>query len=86
MKKTHELEQAYVRAREIFRQQSDTEFIPHLSLIYGRLLLRTKKEIRSNLRTDLGSISFDIRSVQLVETERHNPEDWIVIKEFVLKG
>lgn len=85
VKKTHDLMQAHMRAREIFEWQSEAEYMPHLSLVYGNLPSMTKKEIVSGLRGNLRSIGFDVKSVQLVVTQGQ-PDEWTLMKELRLKG
>ena len=85
VKKTHNLMQGHMRAREIFEWQSEAEYMPHLSLVYGNLPSMTKKEIVSDLRRNLRPIGFDVKTVQLVVTEGQ-PKEWTLMKELRLKG
>lgn len=69
-------------AREVFNLKPDPEYMPHLSLMYGDLGLKTKEEILANLGKEF-DISFEVRGIHLFSTTGE-VKDWYKIKELPL--
>lgn len=72
--KTEALMSAHLTARDVFRQQYDEEYSPHLSLIYGTLT----PNIRQHIIQDIGlklEIEFQVNEIHLYYTAGQ-PEFW----------
>jgi len=78
-KKSKDLTNAYQRAVEIFGLEK-TVYTPHLSLLYGDLLLTTKKEIIKSLNVPFNDI-FKVGKLQLLKTEGEINK-WEIVAEF----
>ena len=81
-KKSKELINTNDIAKRIFYRENE-EFIPHLSLMYGKYDEKTKKEIAAKLGTF--NDSFTIDKIAVV-TAGDIPKDWNIVKEFPLLG
>ena len=85
-KKTPEVIDANRKAKEIFGMQTNQEYMPHLSLLYGDFSSTIKKEIIKKIGTDFISI-FEVKSIHLFEAhENLDISLWRRIKEFPLKN
>jgi 2'-5' RNA ligase len=73
-KETDEVMNANLEARKIFDRQNDTEYMPHLSLMYGDFPPRIKEEIIEEIGKEI-SVSFDVSLVHLFSTTGE-PKDW----------
>lgn len=74
--------QANLKAREIFKKESDPKYFPHLSLLYGNLSPKLKDLIIKGLGRKFNK-NFSIKSLHLFSTAgevRH----WHRVKEFAL--
>ena len=80
---TKELINANLKAREIFNRQSDPKYIPHLSLLYGKLPLKIKEEIIIEIGREFNE-SFEEKSIHLYSSEE-DISKWHRIKEFNLR-
>ena len=69
-------------ARNTFKME-DTEYMPHLSLMYGNVSTDKKKKIISEINREF-NLSFEVKSIHLVSTDGE-PEEWYRIKEFPFK-
>lgn len=82
-KETDEVMRANQEAREIFSQETDPRYMPHLSLMYGDFPPQTKEEIIAEIGKEI-SVGFDVESIHLFSTNGE-PKDWYRVKEFSLK-
>jgi len=80
---TEPLLSANLRARKIFAQQYYSEYMPHLSLMYGRFSPEVKKEIITEIGNEF-HFGLDVKSIHLYSTG-NNVEEWRKVKEFALK-
>jgi 2'-5' RNA ligase len=83
LKNADKVFKANLKARKIFNQKYDPEYIPHLSLMYGNSSQRIKEKIIDEMGKDF-EFSFEVRSIHLFSTSG-KPKDWCRIKEFHLK-
>ena len=82
---TRDVMDAHFLAEKIldtFITREDTEFMPHLSLMYGDFPVSLKKEIINDLGAEL-NINFPVNSIHLFSTDG-GPGDWHRVKEFPL--
>ena len=70
------------RARAVFGREADSLFLPHLSLLYGRVPEPTKRRIATEVERYTG-FEFPVRSLHLVSTHGA-PEEWRRVEEFAL--
>jgi len=77
---TTELIKANETAKEVFNLSPDSEYMPHLSLLYGDFSSETKEKIITNLGREF-NIDFEIKSVCLYFTTGKE-ETWHKIKKF----
>lgn len=82
-KETDEVMRANREARRIFGRETDPEYMPHLSLMYGDFPPRTKEKIIEEIGKEI-SAGFGVESIHLFSTSGE-PEDWYRVKEFLLK-
>lgn len=81
--KTAPLIEAHRMARETFHQKQRSAYLPHLSLVYGNLTPRLKKEIITSLGRRF-ELEFDVRSLYVYSTTGA-PRVWRRIRFFRLK-
>ncbi len=74
-----ELVSANTVCRKIFGRESDAPYVPHLSLLYGKIPDEEKKKTLSSL-PDLSS-AFTVRSIRL-NYMNGTPSQWRKVKEF----
>jgi 2'-5' RNA ligase len=79
-----ELITANENTKNIFKLQKDSEFLPHLSLIYGQLPEQEKKEIVKMIGQDQSNLNFKVNKIHLFLTNG-DIESWRKIKEIPLK-
>lgn len=82
-KETDELMKANSKARETFNLQNDSDYMPHLSLMYSNSPTRIKEEIIEKIGKDI-AVKFDVKNIHLFSTEGE-VGDWYKIKKFDLK-
>ena len=68
---------AHQQAKQIFNAQPTGAFDPHVSLLYGLFPESLKREIITDLPTDLPSVFLASR-LQLIRAASTNPLDWQV--------
>jgi 2'-5' RNA ligase len=71
------------KARLIFQRQQETEYLPHLSLMYGDLPPPTKEQIISRIGREFQR-QFEVCVIHLYSTEGE-PKDWHRVEEFPLR-
>ena len=81
--KTDEVMNANLKARDIFNRQDDSEYMPHLSLMYSNLPLKIREEIITEIGEE-SNITFDVGAIHLFSTTGE-PKEWYRVKEFALK-
>ncbi len=69
-------------ARNLFLHRQDSEFMPHLSLLYGIFNARTKQQIITSIGPELPR-SFMVHTVYLFSTAG-DPKDWRQVAQFAL--
>jgi len=76
---TDDLLNAHALAGKILNRIRDERYMPHLSLMYGKLPSKIKKEIKQ----EIGNldITFEVNSIYIISTDGE-PESWQRIKEF----
>lgn len=84
VEETESVLKANVKAREIFNQQQDPKYMPHLSLIYGSLSPDTKERIIKEIVGKF-DFKFEARSIHVFLTDS-KPENWSRVKEFPLSS
>lgn len=62
------LRSAHVQAARAFGRTNDPDFLPHLSLVYGRLDRTTKERLGLELATET-ALSFEARALHVWRTE-----------------
>jgi 2'-5' RNA ligase len=67
--------QAQVLARQIFHQEKDNRYRPHISLVYGRYSESRKKDIIARLPASL-CLSFEANHLSLIKAVSEDPKDW----------
>jgi len=82
VEKTDDVMEANLRAGEIFNLQKSPEYMPHLSLMYGRFSPETKEEIVRKMGREF-ELSFDVNSIHLFLTG-YPPQNWHRVWEFPL--
>ncbi len=83
VEETKEVIEANLKAREVFNQQAELAYMPHLSLMYGNFFLGIKEKIIKDIGREFNE-SFEVGSIYLFCTEGE-VSDWYRVKEFVLK-
>jgi 2'-5' RNA ligase len=84
VEKTQYIMDANSRARVIFNRLHDSDYLPHLSLVYGKIPMEEKKAM---IAEEIGSdfnIVFEVRSLHLFSTYGE-PKDWHRVEEFLLE-
>jgi 2'-5' RNA ligase len=81
VEKTTQIMQAYLRAITIFNIKTDFEYMPHLSLLYGKLKREEKDHIIKSLRVEEYKINFSVNNIAIVQITGH-PESWRPAKYF----
>lgn len=74
---------AHQAARETFEMRSESAYMPHLSLVYGRLRLETKKKISADL-SSLSGQALELGHLKLYRVSG-TPGEWICIERFDLR-
>ncbi|HUX10107.1 MAG TPA: 2'-5' RNA ligase family protein [Terriglobia bacterium] len=74
---------AHLSAREAFGLQDETAYLPHLSLIYGKLGIETKKGIAARLGSLPGQ-EFEVRGLVLYRV-RGALREWKCLEKFNLR-
>ena len=71
---------ANARYRSIFGRESDSPFMPHLSLMYGNF----PPVVREKAVHEIGRLdeSFLVRNVHFYRIGSGNPKDWVKVREF----
>lgn len=82
VKETDAIMRANQKARKIFGRETDSQYIPHLSLVYGDFSPQTKKEIIREIGREF-NLGFDVDRIHLFSTNG-KPEVWHRVKEFPL--
>ncbi len=82
-KETKPVMAANAIAKGIYDVQKDEPYMPHSSLAYGNLDMKTKKQIIASLPRRF-NLSFEVKSIHLYST-RGRVEEWCKIKEFPLR-
>jgi 2'-5' RNA ligase len=75
------------KARRIFGGTSEEEYMPHMSLFYGKLAQKTKEEIKKKIMAKAGRkfpINFEVKNIRLLLTDGE-PKEWRMVKEFPLQ-
>ena len=82
VEETEAIMNANASARTLFNCHQDPRYIPHLSLLYGRLAPDVKQRIIASIgrRFDL---SFEVRSIHVIYGSGE-PKNWYRIREFPL--
>jgi 2'-5' RNA ligase len=84
VKETDDVMNANSIARKIFNRNQDPKYEPHLSLMYGKLSIKTKEKIIGEIGNEF-YISFEAKSIHLFLTNGE-PRDWHRIKEITLNS
>lgn len=79
---TPEMTKAAQEAWRVFDRPYQTNYIPHLSLMYGRLGPGVKQTIIPQVK-DCSQLRFKVQSIHLFSTEGR-PENWYRIRELQL--
>lgn len=83
VEETDDVIDANKKARKIFNRPTDSEYMPHLSLLYGMFTVEEKEKIISCIRKEF-NVNFEVKSIHLFSTDGE-PKDWYRVKEFPLK-
>jgi len=81
--RTEALIHAHSTANKVFKQDG-SEYMPHLSLVYGDLETDTKQEIIREIDKGI-NIEFLAKEIYLYNTAG-NPEEWYCLLETALRG
>ncbi|HEU5324245.1 MAG TPA: 2'-5' RNA ligase family protein, partial [Methylomirabilota bacterium] len=65
---------AHVLARRVFHR-TEVDYMPHLSLVYGRYPEGRRREIIARLPAAVRT-SFGVNAVHLIKAESQDPRDW----------
>lgn len=82
VEETEDVMEVNLKARKIFSRENDSKYVPHLSLLYGNLSQKIKKEIIENMGNV--DISFFVKSIDIFST-KGEVKDWHRVKSFLLK-
>ena len=82
--KTKELLGAYGKARNIFDVKESSSYMPHLSLMYGNLAVKTKEEILAKIGREF-RLNFWIDTIYLFSTTGEASQ-WYKVQEFPLRN
>jgi 2'-5' RNA ligase len=82
--KTPDLLSANSKACEVFEQPNDTNYMPHLSLVYGDLTRPVKEQIIGGIGQE-SYVDFEVKGISLYYTNRQ-PQEWHPILEAPLTG
>ncbi|MEJ2009353.1 MAG: hypothetical protein P8Z30_14565 [Acidobacteriota bacterium] len=74
---------AHQAAQEVFGLRSESAFIPHLSLVYGRLGLEAKKGIAADLSSLSGQV-IELGHLKLYRVSG-SPDEWGCVETFDLR-
>jgi 2'-5' RNA ligase len=66
---------AQALARQIFHQEEDNRYRPHISLVYGRYSESRKKDIIARLPASL-CLPFEASHLSLIRAGSEDPKDW----------
>jgi 2'-5' RNA ligase len=66
---------AQALARQIFHQEEDNRYLPHISLVYGRYSENRKKDIIARLSASL-CLPFEANHLSLIRASSEDPKDW----------
>ncbi len=83
VEKTKEVMDANLKAKEIFSYNKESEYFPHLSLMYGNSSPDIKEKIISKLEKI--NLEFKVEELYLFSTAG-KPENWYEIEKFDLKS
>ena len=72
---TPSLLHVHALARQIFHQEDNSHYLPHLSLVYGRYSENRKKDIISRLPASL-CLPFEASHLSLIRARSEDPKDW----------
>lgn len=72
---TRPLRYAHTLAREIFREEGGGEYLPHVSLVYGRYPDNRKKDLIAKLPASL-LLPFEASRLSLIHAGSDDPKDW----------
>jgi len=75
---------AYEAACTVFGRQNEPPFMPHISLMYGKFPVRTRKDLAAQVGW-ISGLASDIRRL-LVYRVSGPTEEWKPVKEFGLTG
>jgi 2'-5' RNA ligase len=84
VKPTGSVLEANRKARLIFQQSQDPEYLPHLSLMYGDFPTAAKEEVLAKIGREFRH-RFKVRAIYLCLTEGE-PKDWHRVEEFPLNN
>jgi 2'-5' RNA ligase len=77
---------AYSRASSIFGMGKRFRFLPHISLLYGRFNVATKRKIIARLHGSC-DVSFRVNSIHVVlSSSNTDPKHWRKLRKFPLLG
>jgi hypothetical protein len=82
--KSRELMEANRKARELFHAGSDTEYLPHLSLVYGYLDGSQKGVLIGRIEDPIED-RFEVHTLRLIATGG-GLEGWRLVRDFPLTG
>jgi len=74
---------AHALARQLFHQDEDRRYLPHLSLVYGRYSENQKNDIIARLPASL-CLPFEANHLSLIRAGSEDPKDWREVWEGVM--
>ena len=80
--KTYQLQALYDRAKEVFGIQNISDYMPHLSLMYGNFPQAVKDKIIENIGRDQNMV-FTVSAIHLLKTDGE-VSAWHKVKKFPL--
>jgi 2'-5' RNA ligase len=66
---------AHAMARQVFLQEGDGRYLPHISLVYGRYSENRKKDIIARLPASL-CVPFEASHLSLIRAGSDDPKEW----------
>ena len=72
---TPSLLHVHALARQIFHQEDNSHYLPHLSLVYGQYSENQKKDIIAKLPAALNH-PFEVTHLSLIRAGSEDPKDW----------
>ena len=81
--KTEEIMEVNNATRKHLNLKPNSDYMPHLSLMYGDISLETKERILADLGREF-NLNFEVKSIHLFSTDG-KVKDWYKVKEFSLK-